>query len=79
MTYIAGQPYAICDRCGLRVRHREMRKEWTGLLVCEPCWDPRPAYLDPPNIYPEGMPLANARPEQPDVELGDNDVQPGDL
>lgn len=48
-------------------------------MVCGADYDPRPAQLSPPNIYPEGQPLPNARPEPEPVELGDNDVQPEDL
>lgn len=69
----------ICDRCGFRYPLRQLRKEWTGLMVCPEDWDPRPAQLDPPRIYPEGQAIANARPPPTDVILGDNDVQPEDL
>lgn len=31
-----------CMRCGFVRPHSQMRREWTGLLVCEQtCWDPR--------------------------------------
>jgi hypothetical protein len=48
-------------------------------MVCGPDFDPKPAHLSPPNVYPEGLPIPDARPEQPPIELGDNDVQPEDL
>jgi len=69
----------ICDRCGFRYPLRVLRKEWSGLMVCPDDYDPKPYNLSPPRIYPEGMAIANARPEPPDVILGDNDVQPEDL
>lgn len=72
-------PNAICDRCGFQRPLSSLRKEWSGFMVCGPCYDPRPPQLDPPKVYPEGLPWPNARPEQADVVLGDNDVQPGDL
>lgn len=31
----------ICPRCGFKKNSAEIRQEWTGLYVCEPCWDPR--------------------------------------
>ena len=32
----------ICDRCGVKRKHDQVRKEWTGLIVCsEKCWEPR--------------------------------------
>ncbi|MGE5500691.1 MAG: hypothetical protein ACM3W4_02060 [Ignavibacteriales bacterium] len=75
MSYISGSSYFICDRCGFK--RRDKRKEWTGLVVCEPCLDPRPPELDPPNVYPEGLPLPDARPEPEDTDVGD--VTPDDL
>lgn len=43
-----------------------MCKEWDGLIVCPACLDPRPPEMSPPNIYPEGLSLPDARrpPEQ---------------
>jgi len=30
-----------CHRCGFWFPSTEIRQEWTGLLVCNPCWEPR--------------------------------------
>lgn len=76
--YQSGQPYGYCDRCAQVVRHSAMRKEWTGFMVCVPCFDPRPPYLDAPNVYPEGLPIQDARPEPADVELEDDEPVTGD-
>ena len=38
---IPGDYNVICDRCGFKVKRAECLKEWTGLLVCEKCWEPR--------------------------------------
>lgn len=75
--YIPGRPWASCDRCGFKVRHDQLRKEWTSLLVCEPCYDPRPPQLDAPNVYPEGIPIQDPRPEIEDS--GPNTTTPDDL
>lgn len=64
---MAEGPWGICDRCGFKVRHRKLRKEWTGLLVCGPCWDPRPPQTKPPKIVPEGLPVRDARPDPDEV------------
>lgn len=53
----------ICDRCGFEYDLHDLRKEWTGLMVCAADWDAKPATLRPPRLYPEGLPLRNARPE----------------
>lgn len=67
-----GDPWAICDRCGRRRRHRELKREWTQLMVCPECFDPRPVHLDPPKIDArEGMPIKDPRPEQDPVFVTD--------
>lgn len=30
-----------CHRCGFWYPSSEIKKEWTGLLVCGECWEPR--------------------------------------
>lgn len=60
--YKRGQPWAECPRCGFKVRLRSMKKEWTGLRVCPPCWDARPPDTKPPKYKPEGLPRPNAQP-----------------
>ncbi len=80
MTYENGQPWAICDRCGMQRRLKALRTEWTNLRVCDECYDPRPPELDPPRIVPEGLTLPGARPEPPDTFIEDDaPVTPGDL
>jgi len=32
---------ATCDRCGFEYKNHQLKQEWTGLMVCEPCWEPR--------------------------------------
>lgn len=41
MKYVMGDHLSTCDRCGFTYLGSEMKKEWTGLIVCGPCWDPR--------------------------------------
>lgn len=62
---MSGGPWAVCDRCSFRVRHYECSTEWTGLFVCRDCRDPRPPWLDSPNVDPfEGAPIRDARLDQ---------------
>ena len=80
MAYLPGGAYSSCERCGEQKRRWEVRKEWTGLVVCiEGCLDPRPVHLDPPNVYPEGLPLPDLRPEPEPVFVETNEVQPEDI
>lgn len=56
----------ICDRCGFRYKAEEAIKEWTGLMVCRACHEPRhpQTYLKVP---PEKISVPWARPEGEDV------------
>jgi hypothetical protein len=38
---VLGQYNCICDRCGFEFKSGQLRKEWTGLMVCDGCWEPR--------------------------------------
>ena len=39
--YVPGDYLMVCDRCGFTIRSSEAKKTWDGLMVCEPCWEPR--------------------------------------
>jgi hypothetical protein len=62
----------ICDRCGFEYDLHDLRREWTGLMVCNADWDPKPKTLTPPRLRPEGLPLRNARPEPEPVFIDPN-------
>jgi hypothetical protein len=64
MAFIAGQFKFACDRCGFTHRAPQRRKEWDGLIVDPGCLDPRPAELSAPRVWPEGLPVRDARPDQ---------------
>lgn len=78
MSYIPGDPHRICDRCGFQRRVSTTSKEWTGLIVCRECRDPRPPQLDAPKVSPEGLPITDPR-NPADTFLSVNEVQPEDL
>lgn len=63
MSYSPGATKAICDRCGFEYRLSELRKEWTGLMVCRADFDPRPRDYTPRPVHPEGLPSPNSRPD----------------
>lgn len=75
--YIPGRPKAVCQRCGYEKRRDELRVEWTNLIVCPPCYDPRPPQLDAPVVYPEGLPIDRPSPEI--EQSGPNTTTPNDL
>lgn len=39
--YVHADYNVICDRCGFKKKRSECLKEWTGLLVCKKCYEPR--------------------------------------
>ena len=41
LKYIPGGNWAVCDRCGFVYRAKDLKKEWTGAMVCEDDWEPR--------------------------------------
>lgn len=49
-----------CQRCSFVYPYLEMRKEWTGLRVCESCWDAKHPQLDPPRVYGDAIALKDA-------------------
>lgn len=77
-------PKAICDRCGFQYGLGDLRKEWTGLMVCSgpgtnDCWERRH-----PQEYVRAVPdtqgvRPDMRPEAADVFLNPGDVKASDL
>lgn len=40
-SYEAGKWKVLCDRCGFTYKSDELKQEWTGLMVCDSCWEAR--------------------------------------
>lgn len=78
MAYSPGATRAICDRCGFEYRLSQLRKEWTGLMVCSADFDPRPPQMSPPNVKAEGTAKPNARPDN-QIDNTPNATTPEDL
>tara|TARA_R110000744_G_scaffold31183_1_gene73492 strand:+ start:1047 stop:1409 length:363 start_codon:yes stop_codon:yes gene_type:complete len=63
MAYASGKhALGICDRCGWQCRYLEMKKEWTGLKVCEECYEPKHPQLFPTKVS-DSETLFEPRPE----------------
>jgi hypothetical protein len=73
-----GVPNAICDRCGFAYALTELRKEWTGLMVCHDCRDPRHPQEFVRGRRPDKAPL-HARPVGTYTFIDTNDVSADDL
>ena len=66
MAYASGKySLAICDRCGLRYKYTQLRKEWNNLFVCPECYEPKAPHINPvPNVAdPEA--IRDPRPQAP--------------
>lgn len=61
--YQDGNPWGICDRCSFQRRLKNLKTEWTSLKVCDLCYDEKPPQLEAPNVFPEGLPVDQPRPD----------------
>lgn len=68
----APQAHAICDRCGTRINHVDLRPQWDWrgtamqnlrILVCERCYDQPQEQLRAIVLPIDPPPIINARPE----------------
>lgn len=64
--YKPGVHNVICDRCGLKHKSDALMKEWTGLMVCTPCWEPRHPQ-DLLRVPKEQISVPWSRPESTDT------------
>ena len=68
----------ICDRCGFKYWNTELRREWTGLMVCRDDFETRH-----PQDFVRGVAdrqvVPVSRPEPADVFLAVGDVTADDL
>lgn len=64
-----GSYNVICDRCGQKRKREQCRTEWTGLLTCTQCWDPKHPWNEPLPIVVDGLPVKDARPRPQPKEI----------
>ena len=55
--------WAICDRCGQRYYRKDLKKEWTQLIVCQSCFEPKHPQLTP-KIIADPQAIAEPRTEE---------------
>ena len=56
--------YGISDRSGFRYRLKDMRKEWTGMLVGKDEWEQKHPQLEPLRVRPDPQAIKNPRPDR---------------
>lgn len=76
--YTPGGHWKICDRCGLKRRNYDTRKEWTGLIVCTDGCAERQHPQDFVRGVADNQRVPDPRPEPPDVFVGSGAVDPDD-
>ena len=81
--YLHGSANYICDRCGFKYKMNQVRKEWTGLMVCHGpetngCWEVRHPQDFVRGVVDEQS-VKNPRPEADDTFLAVGDVTKDDL
>jgi hypothetical protein len=72
-TYKHGEWNVICDRCGSKYKASQLRREWTGYMVCHgpgtnDCWEEKHPQLDIRGVK-DTQTVPWSRPEPTDVEL----------
>jgi len=65
---------AMCDRCGDKHPLHDLKLEWTGLRVCDECWDPKDPIEFPTNFPIDPEAIENPRPDI-EVEAGEGVIR----
>lgn len=69
LSYVSGDFWRICDRCGFRYRASQTFRTWDGLYVCREDWEPRhPQDFVRGRLDNQNVP--DARPEPLDSIIG---------
>ncbi len=66
LYFLKGSWNVICDRCGEKFKATQLRQEWTGLMVCQGCWEPRHPQ-DFLRTVPDRMSVPYTRPRPADT------------
>ena len=61
-----GKWNVICDRCGFKYKNDQVKKEWTGQIVCELCFETRHPQ-DFVRAVKDDQTVPFTRPEKADV------------
>lgn len=66
LYFLKGNWNVICDRCGEKFKSSQVKKEWTGLMVCDTCYEPRHPQ-DFIRTVPDRMDVPFVRPRPADI------------
>lgn len=86
MTFVLGAWKVECERCGFEYLNTQLKKEWTGQMVCHGvgtnhCWEPRhPQENMRGKTDRQSPPWTRPQRAEIDVSPGSgNEVSPEDL
>jgi len=71
-AYRMGLHLMFCERCGATFYSNQIRREWTGAMVCDGpgtrnCWEPRQP-VDSLRVIPDHFAVQGARPRELDFD-----------
>jgi len=79
MTYfVLGDSNSICDSCGFKFKHSQLRKRWDGAMVCSKDFELRHPQ-DTIKIRPERNQVRDARMEPAHRFLAVGEITAADL
>lgn len=58
---------AIDDRSGFKEKHKNLKKEWTGMMVHKRDWEEKHPALTPIKVPADRKKVRNARPDNDDM------------
>lgn len=76
--FILGDSNGICDCCGFKFKHSQLRKRWDGAMVCRADWEPQHPQ-DSIKIRGERNNVKDARPEPEYRFLAVGEITAADL
>lgn len=76
--FILGDSNSICDVCGWKFKHSQLRKRWDGAMVCSADWEPQHPQ-DKIRIRAERNNVKDARPEPTVRYLAVGEITSDDL
>ena len=69
----------LCQRCGLEYRLSQLHREWTGLRVCDPCFDRRHPQDYVRGVHDSQGVRPDVRPDPEPYYLSTNEVTANSL
>lgn len=73
--YRQGSHNFICDKCGQKHKREQGQKEWTGILVCKSCYDPKHPWFEPLPLTIDSQPVPDSRPRPRAISISSSGLE----